>query len=100
MVTPPPLAVTVRLKAPADVPEAAFRVSVLLPFPGEAMLAGIKLAVTSGGKPLTDSAIADLNPFTVAVVIFTVLEPPGATVTLAVFDASVKLGVNTVRLSG
>lgn len=65
------------------------------------MLVGAKLAVTPAGSPLTESAIADLNPFTPAVV--TVMgmgnAPPRATVTVAPPSVSVKLGPITVRLS-
>ena len=52
----------VKLEFPAAVPEATVRVSVLLPVPGEAILAGEKLAVTPCGKPVTANATTDLNP--------------------------------------
>jgi hypothetical protein len=59
---PPPVAVTVRLKEPGAVEEAAASVNVLVPVPGVAMLAGTKLAVTPFGSPLTDSSTCDWNP--------------------------------------
>jgi hypothetical protein len=81
------------------VPEATTSFKVLVPLPGDAMLLGVKLAVTPFGSPLTDKAMADLNPFPPAVVRVNGTEPPGATLALEALDASVKLGVNTVRLS-
>ena len=66
-VIPPPEAVTVRIALVAVVPVAADNFRVLLPVPGAAMSVGVKLAVIPFGTPLTDSAMADLNPFTLAV---------------------------------
>jgi len=63
LVRPPPLAVIVRLYVPAVVPVAALSVSALLPVPGEAMLAGENVPVTPAGRPLTESATAERNPF-------------------------------------
>jgi hypothetical protein len=88
------------LKEPAAIPEAAASVSVLLPLPGAAMLAGAKLAVTPLGSPLTDNATAHWNPFSPAVDSLIGVEPPGATVALVALGVSVKLGTTTVRLSG
>ncbi len=78
--------------------EAAASLSVLLPLPGAARLEGAKVAVIPTGAPLTDSAIAELNPFTRAVVKVICAEPPRATVALVVLGDSVNPGVNTVRL--
>jgi len=50
---------TVRLKLPTALVDAAFSVNVLRPPPGAAMLAGAKLPVTPLGIPLTDSPTPD-----------------------------------------
>ena len=96
---PPPAAVTVSVDEPVSAVEAAFSVSVLLPLAGEAMLAGVKLAVTPFGSPLTVSVTAAANPLTVAVVAVMGIVPPRVTVTLVPPSVSVKLGAITVRLS-
>ena len=57
------------------------------------MLVGLKLAVTPEGKPLADSAIAELNPPEMAAVIVEFPEPPGATVTELGLADSEKPGV-------
>jgi hypothetical protein len=86
--------------APAAVPEATDSVKVLVPLPGDAMLAGASLAVTPFGVVLTDKAMAALNPFTRAVVRVIVFEPSGATLALVALGVSVKLGGgSTVRLN-
>ena len=59
LVTPPPVAVTVRLNAPAAVEEAVVRINVVVPVPGAAMPAGEKVAVTPFGWPLAVSSICD-----------------------------------------
>jgi len=71
---------------------------VLLPLPGDAILAGAKLPVTPVGSPLIDKATAEVNPFTRAVVNVAGIEPPGATLRLVALGVSVKLGGKTVRL--
>src|SRR5215471_14403978 len=50
-VTPPPVAVTVTFDVPVVAVLLAVNVRVELPFPGAAMDAGLKLAVTPEGKP-------------------------------------------------
>jgi hypothetical protein len=75
------------------------RVNVLLPMPGEAMLAGTKVAVTPLGRPLADSATADWKPPAAAVFNVIVVEPRAGTVALAALAVSVKLGTTTVRLN-
>ena len=64
------------MEAPFAVVEAAASLSALLPLPGAATLEGANVAVTPVGAPLTDSAIAELNPFTRAVVKVICVEPP------------------------
>lgn len=98
-VAPPPVAVTVSVEVFTAAVDATFRVRVLLPFPGEAMLVGAKLAVTPAGSPLTESASAALNPLTAAPVTMMGVDPPRATVTLAPLSPSVNIGPITVRLS-
>jgi hypothetical protein len=82
---------------PTAAVEAAESVKVLLPLPGAAMVAGEKLAVTPLGRLLTDNAIAELNPFTVAVVKVIGVDPPGGKRTFVPLDFSVKLDGKTVR---
>ena len=60
--TPPPVAVTVTLKAPAAAMLLAEIVSVELPVPGAAIELGLKLAVTPAGRPEADNAIEELKP--------------------------------------
>jgi len=92
LVTPPPVAVTVRVEAPAGAVEVADSVNVLLPLPGDAMLVGRKLAVTPLGTPLTDIEMADLNPALAAVVKVIGIEPPGATLAVVAVGVRVKPG--------
>jgi len=49
---------------------------VLLPLPGAAMLVGARLAVTPLGSPLTDRAMAELNPLPLVVVKVIFPDPP------------------------
>ena len=85
------MAVTVRLEVPVAAVEAADTVNVLVPLPGAAMLVGARLAVTPAGAPLTDNAIAELNPVPFAVVNVIGTEPPGAT--LAALAPAVRVNV-------
>jgi hypothetical protein len=99
LVTPPPLAVTVKEVAPAALVEAADTVKVLEPVPGAAMLSDAKVAVTPLGTPVTDNATAASNPFTRAVFRTMCAEPPAATLAFGATEVKLKLGVNTVRLT-
>jgi hypothetical protein len=96
-VTPPPDPLTVNVYNPPTVPAAALRVSVLLPLPGAAIDPGANFAVTPLGKPVTESEIADWNPFTAAVLTPTLLELPAVTVA-PVLAVRVNVGTITVRL--
>ena len=100
LVRPPPVPFTVRVDVLPTALDAAFSVRRLDPLPGDAMLAGAKVAVTPLGIPVADSAIADLNPFSAAVETVTVVEPPAATVARAAVVAALtvkeKLGAATV----
>ncbi|MFI5105290.1 MAG: hypothetical protein ACHP79_10235, partial [Terriglobales bacterium] len=71
-VTPPPLAVMVTVEVPTVAVPLAVRVKVELPVPGDAMDAGLKLAVTPAGKPDAESEIVDANPFSAEVDTLTV----------------------------
>src|SRR6266568_407030 len=75
---------------------AAESVSVLLPLPGDARLEGANFAVIPLGRPLTESAIADWNPFSVTEAIMIVLELPAAIVAFVALDVNVKAGLTTV----
>jgi len=100
-VTPPPEAVTIRVKEPAAVPEAAASVSVLLPLPGAAILLGARVAVTPLGRPLTDSATADWNPLSAAVDSLIAVAAPATTVAFVALGVSVKLrGITTAKVTG
>jgi hypothetical protein len=90
---------TVRLKLPTALFDAAFSVNVLRPPPGEAILTGAKLPVTPLGTPLTDSPTPDLNPLIAVVVNVIGIAPPRARITLALPSVRVKLGTTTVKLS-
>jgi hypothetical protein len=97
LVTPPPVAVTVRIETPAAAVELAESVRTLLPLPGAGILVGAKLAVTPLGAPLTDKMMAELNPDPLAAVRVIVPDPPGATLALVALGVSVKMA-RTVRL--
>lgn len=100
-IVPPPEAVMVSVPDRADAPGAAVIVSVLLPLPGAAMLAGERLAVTLSGAPVTDNPMAELNPLTTTVETVICVDPPGATLTLVALGVSVreKSGARMVRIS-
>jgi hypothetical protein len=98
LVTPPPVAVTVSVAVLPAALEAAVRVSMLVPTPGEAMLVGVKMAVTPVGSPLMVKATAALKLFTFAVVSVTDEAAPGRRETLATLEDKVKLAdPRTVR---
>ena len=100
LVTPPPVAVTVRVYEPTELPTATVRVKVLVPLPGAAMLGGTNLAVIPLGCTLSDKATADLNPLKPAVDTLIVVEPPRVTVVLVGFKVNVKLGAaKTAKLT-
>lgn len=69
---------------------------MLVPDPGDAMLVGEKLAVTPAGNPVTESAIADLNPLLTAVVIVIGAGVPGFKLALVALGVSVNVGEATV----
>ena len=98
MVTPPPAAVMVRVEVPAVAVEAAEIVNVLLPLPGEAMVAGEKLAVTPVGSPVIVNETAELKPGARAGGNVTGVEAPGVTLAPVVLEVRVKLEAGrTVR---
>jgi hypothetical protein len=71
---------------------APVKVSVLLPLPGDAMLAGENAAVTPFGNPLIVRATAALKPVCAAVVKVRVEGVPAVSVLDVAFGVSVKLG--------
>jgi len=83
---------------PLNVLAATVSVRVLPPFPGDAMLKGVNVAVTPFGNRLTDSAMADLNPFIAIAFNPIAVELPEVTVALAEFAVSAKVGTTTVTL--
>ena len=101
-VLPPPEPVMVSVKVPVLAFEVVVTFRVDVPEPGAAMDAGLKLTVAPEPWPVADKAIAELKPFTAAVVILEVPELPLLTV-IEVGDALiVKLaagGEVTVRLT-
>jgi len=100
LVIPPPAAVMVRVELPIEADVVAARVKVLEPLPGEAILVGAKVPVTPDGRPLTDNATAELNPFPPAVVIVIGVEEPAAKLALLALAESVRLGAGeTVRVT-
>jgi hypothetical protein len=76
---PPPVAVTVMVEVPAVAVDAAVKVSVDEPEPGDAMDAGLNAAVTPVGRPEAERAIAELNPPETAVVMVELPVLPAAT---------------------
>jgi hypothetical protein len=89
---------------PGATPELAVRVTVAVPLPGAAMLAGEKSTPICAGSPLTESATAELNPALAVVVSAICAGAPGATLAVAKPRTSVKVagatfaGTSTVRL--
>jgi len=98
LVTPPPVAVKVKPAAPVAAPEATVRVSVLLPLPGEAKLAGTNFEVTPRGSPLTERLTADLNPVCAAVLSATETLPDTRLALVGV-AVSVNVGAGTVSVT-
>ena len=86
------MAVTVRVDVPAAAPEPTVMRRILVPVPGEAILAGARVALTPLGSPLTDNVIPGENPLPAVVVTVIETDPPLATLALAAFVARVKLG--------
>jgi len=99
LVMPPPTAEMVRVELPVEADEAAARVKVLEPLPGEAMLVGANVPVTPDGRPLTDNVTAELKPLAPVVVTVMGVEAPAATLGLLALAESVRLGAaETVRV--
>jgi hypothetical protein len=92
-VIPPPVAVTVTFVVPVVAVLLAEKVRVELPFPGAAMLPGLKLAVTPAGSPEADNEIAELKPPLTEVEMVLLPEPPWATERLVGEALRLKLGV-------
>ena len=95
-VTAPPRAFTVIVDTPPAAVVAAVNFKVLVPLPGDAMLAGENAAVTPFGNPVADSVTADLNPAITVVVTEIETLLPAVTVALPPLAAKVKDGLATV----
>jgi len=79
--------------------DAAVKVSTLLPFPGAAMPTGLKPAVTPDGRPVTESAIKELNPHKEAVVTVIGVLAPCTSVGLVVDADRLKLETTAVSVA-
>ena len=97
MVIPAPVAVIVTVETPTTAVLPADNVNVLWPLPGVAMLVGTKLGATPLGSPLTDNAMAELNPVPPAVVTVIGIDPPRETPALLALSERVNVP-RTVRL--
>ena len=96
LVSPAPTAFKVSVDTPPTAPDAALSVSLLLPVPGDATLVGANVAVTPAGCPLTDRAMADLNPPSADVETVMLVGLPATTVALVALGVIVKLGTVSV----
>jgi len=75
-VTPPPVAVTVRVYIPVAAVEPTAMERVELPEPGAAIEVGLRVAVTPVGAPETERETAELNPpYTLVVIVELPLAP-------------------------
>lgn len=80
-VSPPPVAVTVRVEVPGATVAPTARVNTLDPDPGAVKLVDANVAVTPAGAPLTASVTAWLNPPATPIVAVDVPLAPCRTVT-------------------
>jgi hypothetical protein len=62
LVTPPPVAVMVMVWVPVGALLATVRLKSVVPEPGAAIEAGVKLDVTPDGTPVALKETAELNP--------------------------------------
>jgi hypothetical protein len=62
LVTPPPVAVMVIGKVPVLALEATVRLKSVVPEPGAAIEAGVKLEVTPAGTPVAENETPELKP--------------------------------------
>jgi hypothetical protein len=101
LVRPPPDAVIVTVAEPAVAVLVAENVTVLVPDPGAAMLAGAKLAVTPDGSPVAERFTAELNPPEGVTVRTAGAVPVRAMLSVEGAAASVRPGTAlTVRVTG
>ena len=91
-VTPPPLAVTVRLLVPAVAVLLAAKARADFPPLGVVMLVGLNVAVTPEGSPDTERESAELKPPLTVVAMVLLPEPPCATERLAGEAVTAKSG--------
>ena len=99
MLTPPPVAVTVREEIPAATVDAAETVRVRLPLPGAGILVAMKFAVNPLKRPLTDSVMAALKPACLAT--DKTMEPalPAGTLIPAGVGVNVNVGAEIFRMN-
>ena len=83
LASPAPAAVTVSVYVPVATVDATVSPSVDVPEPGAAIEAGLNVAVTPVGAPLTDSVTAELNVPPAVVVMVELPLPPCTTETAA-----------------
>ena len=95
--TPPPLAVTTQILAPALAAGEAVRVTKPVPDPGTSNADGTKLATTPAGRPLTLRLTGALKPPTTATEKLRDVEVPRVSETVGDFNDRLKLGTLTVK---
>jgi hypothetical protein len=71
----------------------------VVPAPGAASVAGVKLAVTPVGRPVTENATAELKPPTTVVWTWTVVVPPSFRVAAVAAGLTVKFGTESAKLA-
>lgn len=86
----PPVAVTVNVPDHLAPVLVAVSVSLLVPFPGRAITAGEKLAVTPVGRPPMVRVTADPKPPEAIVVIVIVVEAPALRLTAPVLALALR----------
>ncbi len=86
---------TVNCELPVAVPDVLVNVMVDEPFPGDATVCELKLAVTPAGKAVTEKASDELKPPSATVVTFSVPLAVELTVTLVTFGVSENPGTFT-----
>ncbi len=99
LVRPPPEAVIVTVAGPVVAVLEAEKVTVLVPAPGAAILAGAKLAVTPDGSPDAERVTAELNPPDGVTVRPTGTVPLRTTLTVEGAAVSARAGVGAVTVS-
>ncbi len=92
------MAATVKCELPVTAPDPLVNVSVDVPLPGAARLAGLKLPLIPVGKPETLNVTDELNPPKATAVNFTVPFVVALTVTLLTLGVRVNPGTFMVNI--